>query len=184
MRLILILLSLAAVSAGYFFYKPNIEQFFHERRIAELQRKHEEAKVEAAIIREKITADPNILSECSIGDKTPRTQSLVKSDGGTKANLDKTNTITASKDRVLIQTEASISIAGSVALRINSTSFGIYGPAKGTPLENYFASSVSHRLTCYDVGRLGDASCKTSSTITIPEVSKECAQQMIERIDF
>ncbi len=182
MRLTALVLPILIAAGAAFWFWPSVQQFFHERRMAELHRKHEEAKVQAAIIREKIASDPNILSECSVIDKQPRTDSLVKSDGGTKANLDETNTITANAGRVLIQTEATISSAGSIALRKNQTSFGAYEPANGTPLENYFASSVSHRLTCYDVGRLGDASCKVSSTVTISEVGEKCAQQMIERI--
>lgn len=184
MKVFLVLISIVVLAGGYFWFKPNVDQFFHERRMEQLERKQAEAEAEALIIKAKMVADPSILSECTSRDKTLRTNSVVESDGGTRANVDRTNTIVAAKGRVLLQTEAIVSTAGSIALRINKVTYGAYAPAKETPLANYFAKSVSHRLTCYDVGRLGDASCKISSTITIPEVSEKCAKQMIDRIDF
>lgn len=184
MKNLILILIVIAVGGGYFWFKPDVDQFFHERKMAELARKHEEAKIEAGILREQMISDPTILSECSQADKKPRTKSIEKVDGGTKAHLDETNTIYANAGRVLIQTETSFSNVGTSGKRIEEKSYGSYGPANGTPLENYFASSVSHRLTCKDVGRLGDAHCKVVSTITIPEVSESCAKQMIDRIDL
>ena len=184
MRKLLIVGIIVTTGIGYFFYKPDIDQFFHVRKMKQLEILHAEARKEAEILREKISADPSVLSECPVTDKTIRTQSLADSDGGTRANLDRTNTIKALPDRVLIQAEAKASKSGSVALRIEEINFDDYAPAKGTPLVNYFASSMSHRLTCYDIGRLGDASCKVVSNIAIPEVSEKCARQMIEKTQF
>lgn len=130
-----------------------------------------------------LTAAPTLAQQaegCSLGQIETKRGQASDTDGGTRANAKVTAVIQADPGSFIWGPSVSYSNAGSRSARATSANVTPHPSVKDKPiLHRLVLSKATFTATCYDVGRLGDASCTATANISGTQYPMGCRDALV-----